>query len=172
MQIGRELARRLEVVPERLLDHDALSVRHEVRLGQALDHRGEQRWRNLEVENGVVAVSERLRQLRIRLALVEVAADVEEPPREPVEHGFVEVLAGLLDRIARAASKVVVGQVLARHSEHRDVEQPARLEPVKRSERLLLGQVAGDAEDDKRVSFAIAHLRHAIDYPAAGAFSR
>ena len=73
-----------------------------------------------------MAVAERLRQLRIQLLAVEVAADVAEPSGEPVEHRVVEVLAGLLDRVARAASKLVVGQVLARHPEHGTSSSPRR----------------------------------------------
>ena len=166
MQVGRQLAGRLEVVPERLLDDDPLFVRHQVRLGQAVDHRGEQRRRDLQVEHRVVPVAERPRHLRIQLLAVEVAADVGEPCGEPVEHGVVEVLAGLLDRIARAGAQLLVGQVAPRHPEHGNVEQSPSLEPVERAERLLPGQIAGYAEDDKRVCFAIGHALQATDYPA------
>ena len=74
MQLRRQLARRLQVVAERLLDDDPLSVRHELRVGQALDHRGEQRWRDLEIEDRVVAVAKCLRHVCICLRVTEIAA--------------------------------------------------------------------------------------------------
>ena len=119
-----------------------------------------------------MAVAERLAHLRIQLAAVEVTADVAELGREPVEHFVVEVLAGLLDRVAGAAPKIVVGEVLASHPEHGHIEQPTPLQPVERAERLLLGQVAGYPEDDKGVGFAFAHrfdlLR--LDFPRLRSF--
>src|SRR5580704_7620248 len=172
MQVSRELAGRLQIVPERLLDCHPLPVRHQVGFGQAFDHDGEQRRRSLEVEHRVVVVAERLGYLRVQRVAVEVAADVAESRREPPEHVVVAVLAGLLDRFARTAAEVLVAEVLARHSEHREVEQPAPLEPVERPERLLPGQVAGYAEDDQRVGFAFAHRLALLrfDLPRARSF--
>ena len=159
MQVGRELARRLQVVPERLLDDHPLPVRHQA---SALAEAARPRWRTATAESrGRTRVRGGRRApcatFEYSSLAVEVAADVAELGREPVEHLVVEVLAGLLDRVAGAAAKIVVGQVLARHPEHGHVEQPAPLEPVERAERLLPGQVAGYPEDDQGVGFAFAH---------------
>ena len=81
----------------------------------------------------------------------EVALDVGQPGREAVEHLLVERLAGADDRLAGAVAELVVGPVVDRDADDRARQQPALLEPVQRSERHHLGQVARDPEDHEDV---------------------
>jgi hypothetical protein len=97
VELARQLARRGEIVAERLLDDHALAVGDHVRLGQPLDHRGEQRGWDLEVEGRVARVAQRLLDRRVGLRLAEVPSDVGQPPGEAREHLVVQLLAGLLD---------------------------------------------------------------------------
>ena len=59
VQVRVELARRGKIVAERLLDDDP-GVLGQARVGEALDDRGEQRRRDLEVEDRDMHVPERL----------------------------------------------------------------------------------------------------------------
>jgi len=150
VQLVGELSRRLQVVPERLLDHDA------PRLGQPglrepLDHASEQEGRDLEVEDGAFGALDRLAHSIVRCGVPEVPGDVGEPRGEPVEHLGVDLLAASLDRLAGAVDQLLDRPVVDRDADDRTVEQPALLQPVERVEGHDLRQVAGDPEDHEDV---------------------
>ena len=82
----------------------------------------------------------------------EVALDVGEALREPVEHLRVGLLAGGgLDRLPGVLAEVLVRPVVEGDADYRAVQQAPGLEPVERVEGHHLGQVARDSEDDEGV---------------------
>ena len=99
-----------------------------------------------------------LRQSSVRLLVVEVAlrrsAGVRRTGRTPASSRSSPVCS--IDSRARPRSCSSVKSRRATPITGTS-EQPAPLEPVQRAERQLPGQVAGDAEDDEGVGFAIAH---------------
>ena len=143
-------AGRLEVVAERLLDDDARPV-GETRVGEALDDVAEEEGRDLEVEDRRVGVVDRGGQALEGLRVAEVAGDVGQTGREAVEQLAVHRLPGGLDRGARPLAQVGHRPVVDRDADDRAVEQAAAFEPVQRPEGHLLGEVAGDPEDDQDV---------------------
>jgi len=141
---------RLEVVAERLLDDDARPV-GETRVGQALDDAAEQEGRDLEVEDRRVRVVDRGGQPLEGLRVAEVAGDIRETGREAVEQLAVHRLPCGLDRGARPLAQVRQRPIVDRDADDRAVEQTAAFEPIERPEGHLLGEVAGDPEDDEDV---------------------
>jgi hypothetical protein len=153
VQLLGELARRLEVVTEGLLDDDA-RILGQPCVVEALDDAPEEERRDLEVEDGLLRTLDRLRDPFVRVRLAEVAVDVGEPLDEPVEDRRVELLAGRLDRRLRPVAQLVERPVVDGDADDRTVEQAAALEAVQRAERHHAREVAGDAEDDEDVGGA------------------
>ena len=150
LELGLQRARRLEVVPERLLDHDARAL-GQARAGQAVDHHPEQRRRDLEVEDRALLPIQRSRHALEGRGLGEIAGQVGEPRREARERRLVDRLAAGLDRRPGVRAQIVVGPIVGGDAEDRTLQQPAALEPVERSERHHPRQIATDAEDDEDV---------------------
>ena len=150
VHLRRELARRLEVVAERLLDHDA-GVLQQPGFGEPLDHGPEQERRDLEVEHRAALARERRGQALEGGGVAEVAGQVGEARGEAVEDVCLQRLAAVDDRLPRALAQVVVAPVLNGDADDRAVEQPSPLEPVERTQRHLLREVARDAERDEHV---------------------
>ncbi len=148
-----QLARRGEVVAERLLDDDA-SVLGEARVREPADDRREERGRDLEVEDRQLLAFDLGRDLSVDGGVLEIAVDVREALREAVEHLLVERLAGGDDRVPRALDQLLERPVVERDADDRAVEEPARFESVQRAERHHAGEVARDAEDDEHVGAA------------------
>ena len=91
LELGLQRARRLEVVPERLLDHDA-RVLGQARAGQAVDDHPEQRRRDLEVEDRMLGLPSSALATRSNVAgLGEVAGQIGEPRREARERRLVDL---------------------------------------------------------------------------------
>ena len=155
LELGLQRPRRLEVVPERLLDDDA-RVLGEPGAGQAADDHPEQRRRDLEVEDRVLFALERGRDALEGGGVGEVAGQVGEPRREARERLLVDRLAAGLDRRARVGAQVVIAPRVGRDAEDRALQQPPALEPVQRPERHHPRQVAADAEDDEDVCGVLA----------------
>ena len=80
-----ELLRRLEVVTERLLDHDT-RILGEPGCGEALHHGTEQRRRDLQVEHRHRGVADGSCDGGERRRIAEVASDVGHPLAEPREN--------------------------------------------------------------------------------------
>ncbi len=150
VQLVGERARRLEVVPEGLLDHEPGAL-GEPRVGEPRDDLAEQERRDLEVEDGVLGAADGLRDAAVRGVVAEVALDVREALREAREDRLVERLAGADDGVAGPRAQAVDRPVVDRDPDDRAAEQAALLEPVQRVERHHAGEVAGDAEDDEHV---------------------
>ncbi len=161
-----ELARRLEVVAEGLLDHHATPRGHpggvDRRLGQPVllelrHHGAEERRGDGEVEGRVAAGAARLVELAHGPAqggegvvVVEVARHEAEALGELAPHLLAEGRACvLLDRVVDDLREVLVGPVAPGEADEREArgQQPAVGEVVDRRHDLLAGQVAGDAEE-------------------------
>src|SRR5262249_58587901 len=106
VELGGQSAGRLEVVPERLLDHDPRAAR-ETCVGELLHDLAEQERRDLEVEDGRGRAVDRRADPLVRGWVGEVARDIRQAIRETVEYLLVELLAGSFDRRAGAFLQVV-----------------------------------------------------------------
>ena len=151
VDLRRELARRLEIVAERLLDHDARRLLGQPRVGQALDHPAEQERRDLEIEHRALRVADRAGDSLVRRGVAEVAAHVRHPADEPVEHALVNLLAGS-PRSPRGHG--CAGRRASSRdgdADDRAAQQAPLLEAVERMERHHLGEVARDPEDHEHV---------------------
>ena len=131
MQLHRQRVGRCEVVSERLLDHHP-GVVGEPRIVELLDHRPEQKRRDLEVEHRLLGIAHGRLHAGVGVGVGEVAADVVQPGRKPIEHGLVDRLAGGRDHRARVVAQVVDRPVIDRHADDRARQQTTRLQPVER----------------------------------------
>jgi hypothetical protein len=148
-----ELDRRLEVVPEGLLDHDPCAL-GAARAAELLDHRREDRRRDLEIEDGMLGVANRLLDPVVGVPLHVVALDVGELLAEGREDVVVNLGASgggaRLDRLAGMLAQVVIGPFRATDPDNRDLQGAVLAQVVEGFERHLPGQVAGDPEDHQR----------------------
>ena len=150
MQLVGELLRGRLVVAERLLD-DHTRIGRQARLREPLDHPAEEEGRDLEVEDRLLRAVDRLGHPLVGGGIAEIALDVGEPVREPVEHLRVELLAGALDRGPRPLLELVERPVVDGHADDRAVEQTPALEPVQGTEGHHLREISGDSEHDEHV---------------------
>ena len=156
-----ELARRLEVVAERLLDDDAppaavASLRQAVLL-ELLDDVAEELRRDREVEGvvaggpaGLVELLDRTAELVEGGVVGEVARDEPEALGELLPDLLAELGAGvLLHRVVDDLGEVLVGPVATRVADQAEArrQQAAVGEVVDRRHDLLARQVSGDAEE-------------------------
>ena len=150
MELVSECARRLEVVPERLL-HDDPRSRRQPGVCQPLDDPAEQKGRDLEVEDRGLGALDRLADPGVGRGVSEVPLDIGEPRGETLEHRRVELFPGADDRLARPLDELLDRPVVDRDPDDRALDQAALFQPVQRAERHHLRQVAGDSEDDEHV---------------------
>ena len=143
-------ASRREVVTEGLLDDDA-RVLGEPCLRQAADDGAEQRGRDLEVEDRERRISDRFRDLGVRVGVGEVAVDIGQALREPLEDLLVDLLAGRDDRFTSTIDELLERPVVESDADDGAVEEAARLEPVQRAVRHDAREVARDPEDHEHV---------------------
>jgi hypothetical protein len=95
---------------------------------------------------------ERLVQRAEGLDVAVVAVDIAERVGERDERAVVvHAAAVLLDAVASTLAEVVDAPVRRRHPDHWHCELPALRHGVERREDLLVGEVAGGAEEDQRV---------------------
>ena len=160
VEVARQRPRRVEVMPERLLDHDAAAALHKLGLREPGYHHLEQRGWDLQVEDGVGGVAQRRGHGPVGGAVVEIAAHVGQPRGEPLPDRVVNRLAGGLDGLERVLAQMIVGPVLHRHADDRAVQQAPLVEPIQRTQGHLAGEVAGDAEDDERISRTCRRRAH------------
>ncbi len=159
--LGVQLQRRVEVVPERLLDHQAgrrIGAGAQANRRKPLRDLGEEARGDGQVEDalggpeaGVVAV-EPLGQALEQLRVGEVSLDDLQPGLERLPCVLVEAGARVgLDRLAGdLAERVHV--VATRHAEHAHLvgEQPGEQQVVDGRQQLSRRQVPAGAEDDQR----------------------
>ncbi len=151
VHVRGERSRRVQVMSERLLDHDACGLMREPCLRKSLHDRPEEERRDLQVVDGRLRADDRLRDPRVRLAVAEVPAHVGEAVRQTLEHGLVELLTGADDRLAGPSLEVIQAPVVHRHADDGARQQTATLEAIERSERHHLREVSGDTEDHEDV---------------------
>ena len=75
VQLSGQCSRRRAIVAERLLHHDTSRLR-QAGLGQPLHNRAEQERRNLQVEDRMLRILDRIADPAIGLAVGEITADV------------------------------------------------------------------------------------------------
>ena len=161
VEILRESAGGLQIVAEGLLDDHPGSLRQPC-LGEPLDHGREEEGRDLEVEDRSGRACYRLCHSAVRRWVSEVALNVGESGREPLEDVLVEALSGSDDRFARACDQLLDRPVVDRDSDDRAIQQTALLEAIERAERHHPGEVAGDPERHEDVSLLVIHDGPAI----------
>jgi hypothetical protein len=152
-----QLGRRRQVLAERLLDHDARALR-EACGAERLDRRSEVRRGDREVEDRTLRSAEGVRDPGVQLGVGHVARHVSQPIGQPLEDRLVHRLAGVLDRRARASVDLILPPFPPADAEHRTRQQVPRLEAIQRGQRHLAGEIAGDAEEDERVSRSVHTL--------------
>src|SRR5680860_1284027 len=103
--LGRQSARRFEVVPERLL-HDDASLSRESGLGEIFHDSAEEEGRDLQVEDRTLSPLDRGSDALVGVSLGEVTTHVRKPCRELTEHCFVDLLAGADNRLPRTLDAV------------------------------------------------------------------
>ncbi len=162
-QLGVELARRSEVVAERLLDDDprmrVLDAVQSRRAELGGDQREELR-SGRQVEDAVqgasgllVELPQGVVQLGVDLIVVEVSLDVPGVLEQSLQH----VLVGLapreaLDRRDHGVAEVLVLLIAPADADHLEALGQLALvgEVVERGQQLAVREVAGGAEDDQR----------------------
>ena len=154
-----QVARRGQVGPERLLDHETAGVTDEASLRQLLGDLVEHRRRRREVEDGKLRPGKCGAQAVVERVLLGlgIAADVLHARQELGEGCVVDLFVGRLDRLRRMPPQLVVRHGSASHADHRACEQPLLRERVEGRERAPAREIAGDPEDDECVGGA----RHA-----------
>ncbi len=160
-----QLARRLEVAPERLLDDDA-GVACAARLREILDDRCEGARRNREVVCRTLGAAELLHDRGIRRAVAVVAVDVAQARRELRERHLVDP-AVVLETLSCACPQLFEGPAGFGDADHRHVETAAPGHRLQGGKNLLVCEIAGRAEEDERVGEDGAHVRAHVP----GAFS-
>ena len=150
MHLVVQLARRRQVVPEGLLDHDP-RVPRQPGVGERADDLAEQERRDLQVEHGRLRPRDRLPDVGVRVLLREITTHVRETVRESFEHRLVDRFARPLDRGSGVFAQLVDGPVVDRDADDRAVEEPTRFQSVQRPEGHDLREIPRDAEDDEHI---------------------
>ncbi len=156
-----QVLRRLQVVAERLFDHDPGESRRVVQAGLAHvvhDHREEARGRG-QVEHavalGAVALVDPLEPLAERTKVVDVVEAAALVVQRVGERGPVRLVdrraREALERRAGEVAVVVVGHLAAGIADDREAvrQEAAHAQVVDRGQELAVGQVARRAEDDE-----------------------
>jgi hypothetical protein len=138
-------------VTKGLLDDDPRVLRQSG-LRQALDHRAEEKRRDLEVEDRELGSVDCLGDPLVGRRVGEITRDVGEPLGEAVEHLRLDLLARTLDRRPSTFLQIVDRPVVHRDSDDRAVEEAAPLEAVEGHESHHFRQVARDPEGHEHVS--------------------
>ena len=161
-----QLARRGEVVAERLLDDDAGPALALAPLADLAHHHRERLRRHGEVVEPVAAGPARLVELvqhlshAVLAAVVgEVGRDVAHARSERLEHVGAERVAGeLLHRLPHRSDELARRLLAARDADDGEPlrQEPAEGERVERRQQLALRQVARRAEHDERAGIRLA----------------
>ena len=147
--------RRGEVAPKGFF-HDQSRLRRTARLRQSLGDGAEQAGRDRQVEDRALCLAERLPQsLEGRWRFI-VAGDVRESTGKGGERAGVEA-AVCGDAVACPLAQLLDGPVGLRHADHGHVEMSAPRQRLKRRKNLFIRQVAGRAEEHKRVGINLGH---------------
>ena len=139
-----------EVAAEGLFDHQPRAL-GKPGLVQPLDHGGEHRGRDGEVEERVCGGAERRLETGETARVAVIAGDVAQPVSEPGEHRIIDGAQMGLDPVAGAGGEFLGGPIVQSDADDRALEGAARLHPVERGKDHLVGEIAGGAEDHQRV---------------------
>ena len=161
VQRGVERARRRQVAAERLL-HDQSGVRGHPRPRQARRHDAEQARRNGQVEGRAHGATERLAQAVEGGRVLIVAGHVRQARDEPFVGGRVDAPVSR-EALADARAHLVEAPRLTRDRDDRHAQLIVPGHRLQRGKDLLIGQIAGGAEQDERVGSRVGH-----DQPPAG----
>ena len=85
-----------------------------------------------------------------------VAVDIAQQAAELVERRGIQS-AVLLDAVARAGAELVQAPARFRHADDRRVEVASLHHHLQRREDLLVGEIAGRAEEDESIGLAVGH---------------
>ena len=150
-----QLDRRVQVVTEGLLDHDPCILRKPC-AAEALDHPGEERWGDLQVEDRVPGVRELVLQPPEGVEVVVVPLHIAEGIGVLLEDLVVDLLpAGLgpsLDRLPRVLAEIVVTPFAAPDPDHGHRERAVLGQVIERLQGHLLREIARDPEDHQGVA--------------------
>ncbi len=135
---------------ERLL-HNHPRLFRQPSLGKALNHRGEQERRGLQIEDRQLGALDRVADTAIGRRIREVAAHVGQSLGEPLEDVGVELLPRALDRLTGALHQLLYRPIVHREANDWTLQKAACFEPVKRPEGHHFGEISSDSERDEDV---------------------
>src|SRR5688500_1911258 len=115
-----------------------------------LDRGREGARRNREIKQRMLRIAERLPDLREEVELAVVARDVLQERRQPREGRLIDG-APRRDAVPDALDELLAVHRQSSNAHNRYVQLPACRERLKRRKNLLVGEVAGDTEDNKGV---------------------
>ncbi len=150
-----QIARRGQVVAERLLDDDA-RARGATGVRQLLDDRSEQHRRDGQIVRRMRDAGELAAQRRERRRIAVVAVDVAQPGAQPGE-GVAVQPAVFLDAVLRPRPQLVERPARLGHADDRHVQLPAPGHRLERRKDLLERQIAGGSEEHQRIGSNLAH---------------
>ena len=146
---GVQGSRARQVVPERLLDHDASALRAPGP-GQTLDDRAEEARRNRQIVRRMLRAAERLAKGDERRRVRVVAVDVVQESGQPGERRLVHA-AELGEARARTLAKLIGGPARLRHPDDGHRQAAPADHALERGEDFLVGEIARGAEEHQRV---------------------
>ena len=150
VQLAVERLGRGQVVPERLLDHDAGALGSAAGVTQRLGHGAEQRRRDREVVQGAARAAELLAEARERVRVGVVAVHVAHELLQLREGAAVNP-AVLLEAVLRPLFELVEVPARLGNADHGHVEGARLHHGLKAGEYLLVREIARRPEEDERV---------------------
>ena len=149
MQRSVERLRRGKVPSEGLFDDDP-RVFGAPRLRQTLHHRREHARRNGQIMQRARRPVQRLPQALVGGRILVVAADVLQPRRQLRKRAGIDI-AIVLEAVARPLAQLVQRPAGASHAYDRHIQMARADQRLQRRENLLVGQVAGRAEENEGI---------------------
>jgi len=140
-----------QVASERLLDHHTRAGTA-ARGAEPRGDLGKQARRNRKVVAGARRVAERPAQRRERGVVAVVAVHELQLGLEAAQRLGVRVRIVAGEALAHPGDQRVAPGAAAGHAHHDLRQAPAPLQVLERGEDLLVGEVAGDAEDHQRIA--------------------
>ncbi len=151
-----------EVAAKRFLNDHARTLMA-TGTAQSLGDRREQIWRNGQVIQRTLRITERLSQLLIRLGIVVVAIHVLQARRQRRKGAWIHT-AVRFDTLSRSLPERVHACRRSRHPDDRHIEIVVLNHRLESREYLPVGQVASRAQKDERVRFGICHVNRGAQW--------
>ena len=86
-----------------------------------------------------------------------IATDIAQQSRKLAKGSGIDTSAVLLEALAGASLQLIKIPTGPGHTDDRHIEVPTLQHRLQRRENLLVGEVAGGAEEDKRIGTRFAH---------------